>query len=392
MDGVMKFISLNVILWININRISEANKINLNDASTKQVGTWNNHYPNLAIDGNVNTYSVACDRCDANNPTDAIGWWKIDFNQEVEIAGVELISSNNQPDSDYLQEIVVSIAPQHDFNQGNVVKCGEHDSRNVSLPSNHKIAIVCPQKIRGRSVKIERKPGALIRPDAISIAEVNIYSERGNWISSNYGNNNPGGNNGNVCRSNDKNDPNCVNNGPNNNGQNNPNSNNPNNNYNNPSNNNNNPPNIRAQPEGRETLVKATTQSATYQNNQPDLAIDGRPDTFSIAVTNQNGQHGWWQADLGQSYQVTGLTIVSSDDYTNAQYLKNFEVLVSQLGYTQDPYFQQSQKCVTNSGRDEIPTKTLIAFKCTAPLSGRFVIIKSTTGPISLAEVKIYVQ
>lgn len=77
---------------------------------------------------------------------------------------------------------------------------------------------------------------------------------------------------------------------------------------------------------------------------------------------------------------------------SDAQYLKNFEVLVSQLDYNQDPYFQQPLKCVTNSDSGKIPTRTLIAFKCTAPVSGRFVVIKSTNGPISLAEVKIYVQ
>ena len=76
---------------------TEANKLNLNGASTTQVGTWNDHYSSLAIDGDLNTYSVACIRCDANNPTDTIGWWKIDFNQEVDIAGVELISSHNHP-------------------------------------------------------------------------------------------------------------------------------------------------------------------------------------------------------------------------------------------------------------------------------------------------------
>ena len=173
---------------------------------------------------------------------------------------------------------------------------------------------------------------------------------------------------------------------------------------------------MRGQPDGRETPVRATTQSATYQNNYPDLAIDGNIDTFSIAVSNQNWQHAWWQGDLGLPYQVTGLTIVSSPDYTSidsffnyiyfdyllivdvflnvsdAQYLKNFEVLVSQHDYTHDPQFQQSQNCLTVSDSGVIPTKTLIAFKCSTPLFGRFVIIKSTTGPISLAEVKIYIQ
>lgn len=192
---------------------------------------------------------------------------------------------------------------------------------------------------------IVRNPSALNRPDAISIAEVNIYSERGNWIPNNYGNNNSDGNNGNVCGNNSQNDPNCVNNGPNNNNPSN-NNNKPNHNNNNPNNNNNIPPSkssycitlflfsfskvhlildnilitfldIRALPEGRETPVRAATQSATYQNNDPDLAIDGKTDTFSIATSNQYGQHGWWQADLGQSYQVTGLTIVSSHDHTS---------------------------------------------------------------------------
>ena len=82
---------------MNASIFPKANRLDLKYATLSQVGTWDNHHAGLAVDGNVNTYSVACIRCDANNPTDTIGWFKIDFNQEVDIAQVELINSHHYP-------------------------------------------------------------------------------------------------------------------------------------------------------------------------------------------------------------------------------------------------------------------------------------------------------
>lgn len=74
---------------------------------------------------------------------------------------------------------------------------------------------------------------------------------------------------------------------------------------------------MRDGPTGKRVPVAKAIQSATYQENNAENAIDGKQDTFSIAVSNQYWQSAWWQADLGQLYQVTGLTIVSSPDFTS---------------------------------------------------------------------------
>lgn len=75
----------------------KAERLDLKGAVTTQVGTWDNHRSSLAVDGNIRSYSVACIRCDANNPTDTIGWFRIDFNHDVDIAQVELINSHHYP-------------------------------------------------------------------------------------------------------------------------------------------------------------------------------------------------------------------------------------------------------------------------------------------------------
>lgn len=76
----------------------------------------------------------------------------------------------------------------------------------------------------------------------------------------------------------------------------------------------------------------------------------------------------------------------------DAQYLKNFKVLVSELGYIQDHLFQQSKTCVEIDDPGSIPTRSLKPLKCQSPIPGKYVIILSTTGPMSLAEVEIYAQ
>lgn len=89
-------------------------------------------------------------------------------------------------DSDYLQEINVGVASKPGKYFDDYEKCGEHDNRGVPLPSNERIVIVCSKILRGRSVIIWKKEGALVRPDAIAIAEINLYSEPGDWNTDYY--------------------------------------------------------------------------------------------------------------------------------------------------------------------------------------------------------------
>ena len=85
-----------------------------------------------------------------------------------------------------MQEIIVGVASKPGKYFDDYVKCGEHDNRGVPLPSNHRIIIVCSEKLKGRSIIIWRKDGAQVRPDAIAIAEINLFSEPGNWNTDDY--------------------------------------------------------------------------------------------------------------------------------------------------------------------------------------------------------------
>ena len=86
-----------------------------------------------------------------------------------------------------MQEIIVGVASKPSKYFNDYVKCGEHDNRGVPLPSNHRIIIVCSKKLKGRSIIIWRKDNAQVRPDAIAIAEIILFSEPENWNTDDYG-------------------------------------------------------------------------------------------------------------------------------------------------------------------------------------------------------------
>ena len=62
-------------------------------AKVSQAGFLVGYGPELAIDGDPNTCSLACGNC--NGGTDRLGWWKVIFTVTYEMAAVELLSSRN---------------------------------------------------------------------------------------------------------------------------------------------------------------------------------------------------------------------------------------------------------------------------------------------------------
>ena len=65
---------------------------------------------------------------------------------------------------------------------------------------------------------------------------------------------------------------------------------------------------------------KPTCQSSTYDNHAASMAVDGDPATFSKAAVESNDRSdgsviGWWQVDLGDTYEITSMTIVNSIEF-----------------------------------------------------------------------------
>lgn len=58
-----------------------------------------------------------------------------------------------------------------------------------------------------------------------------------------------------------------------------------------------------------------TTQAGVLANNAPELAIDGDPNTHTVACANCNigkGKLGWWKMTLSGNYDIVAVDILSS--------------------------------------------------------------------------------
>ncbi|ESO10849.1 hypothetical protein HELRODRAFT_167352 [Helobdella robusta] len=312
-----------------------------------QSKTWRREKPEKAIDNDIQTFSVACTTCDETLSSEP-GWWLVDLLEETPVAGVVLVASSNDYDARYLNDFDIFLTSTISSDPSKGRLCASYES-NSNTTAGSTLTLPCTnQTTLGRYLVVRRKPTASFRPDAIAIAEIRVFAKAF------------------VAPDNE-------------------------------------PVQIfdatkLMKGSKNQTVTSRAIQSGTWNHLEAYLAVDGKTSTWSTAVTSLDptweGQLAWWQLDLGAVYNVTGVFITSSSDYTNAQYLKDIIIDVLMKSRLDSAWNVEAKQCFSFKG-DVVPGATVF-YKCDTSIPGRFVLIKRADveayrpDALSLAEVQIH--
>ncbi|ESO00208.1 hypothetical protein HELRODRAFT_176045 [Helobdella robusta] len=156
-------------LWVSV-EVHPVIELELSNYYVDQKGTFDNFHAGLAIDKNTVTYSIACGNCKPEL-NDGLGWWMIDLQKSEPISKVVLTSN-----SKYLQEIKI-IVSETNKSLGKDGQLCYHFKNNTLLKTGSVLTFNCnTQPTWGRYLYVVRAENAIFRPDAIAIAEINIFT------------------------------------------------------------------------------------------------------------------------------------------------------------------------------------------------------------------------
>lgn len=321
-------------------------EVYLNGLKTQQSNTWGDHFSSLAIDNNPSTFTISCVTCN-NSLEKGVGWWQIDLGTERPIVAVALTSSLDQYNSNYLQDLIISLTSWNTTDLS-VARICYLFSNNSLVPAGTTLTFKCTiQPTWGRFLMVRRMENASFRPDALAIAEFKVYEQTPTSIPLPV-----------------TGDSNTTENG---------------------------------------TVPKSSIQSiqsATFNNFSSGLALDKNVNTFASAVASSLVPYwspvAWWQADLGKFYNVSQVDITSPQDDQYARHLVSFSIDIYPNSILQDAYLTGSIQCAYYPVGSYIAPGTTEKFVCIAPNYGRYLIVRkvknfgSTPEYLSFAEITIY--
>lgn len=320
-------------LIISIFQLLHAQEIALIGKNAIQSDTWANLGANLAIDGNVLTYSVAASQ---GNPN-ALGWWEVDLGGNYQVGRVVITASDDNTNSRYLHNFDIWLLKEDRSEK----LCFKYTSVE-HVPAGETKSFNCePGTFPTRYIRISRTSDSY-RQDALALAEVRAYTGSLSIVEER-------------------------------------------------------PVEVEIGGYEIPLAGLQTAQSTTWGQHVSSLAIDNDKSTFSISCIlcdgSLNAGVGWWHIDLERERNVAGVKITTSPDLYNAQYLKDFVVALTHENTTDMSF---ASLCHDYSSPEEMEVLKTLSLKCSQPTMGRYLIVRrkeiSQFRPdaIAIADIKIF--